>query len=119
MIFVRWGSTPGQAYAGTGPLSWAHTTARLQSEAERSLADEAQGPLAQLLAVPQDGGGDSGPPGSSSFVDEPFVKRFGPGLHRLSDAAIVNAALGVLVEFVERQPVGKCGLGFIDLAPPE
>ena len=119
VIFVRWGSTPGQAYAGTGPLSWAHTTARLQSEAERSLADEAQGPLAQLLAVPQDGGGASGPPGSSSFVDEPFVKRFGPGLHRLSDAAIVNAALGVLVEFVERQPVGKCGLGFIDLAPPE
>ena len=58
VIFVRWGSTPGQAYAGTGPLSWAHTTARLQSETERSLADEAQGPLAQLLAIPQDGGDD-------------------------------------------------------------
>ena len=38
-------------------MSWAHTTARLQSEAERSLADESAGPLAQLLAVPQDGGG--------------------------------------------------------------
>ena len=49
----------------------------------------------------------------------PFVKRFGPGLHRLTDAAIVNAALGVLVDLVERQPDGKCGLGFIDLAPPE
>ena len=60
-----------------------------------------------------------GPPGSSTFVDWPFVKRFGPGLHRLTDAAIVNAALGVLVELVERQPDGKCGLGFIDLAPPE
>ena len=57
-MFVRWGSTPGQPYVGTGPLSWAHTTARLQSEAERSLADEAGGPLAQLLAVPQDGGDD-------------------------------------------------------------
>ena len=53
------GSTPGQPYVGTGPLSWAHTTARLQSETERSLADEAQGPLAQLLAIPQDGGDDS------------------------------------------------------------
>ena len=60
VVFVKWGSTPGQPYAGTGPLSWAHTTARLQSEAERSLADEAGGPLAQLLAVPQDGGDDSG-----------------------------------------------------------
>ena len=60
VVFVRWGSTPGQPYTGTGPLSWAHTTARLQSEAERSLADEAGGPLAQLLAVPQDGGDDGG-----------------------------------------------------------
>ena len=63
VVFVRWGSTPGQPYTGIGPLSWAHTTARLQSEAERSLADEAGGPLAQLLAVPQDGGdaGDGDP----------------------------------------------------------
>ena len=63
VVFVRWGGTPGQPYVGTGPLSWAHTTARLQSETERSLADEAQGPLAQLLAIPQDGGdaGDDDP----------------------------------------------------------
>ena len=60
VVFVRWGSTPGQPYVGTGPLSWAHTTARLQSEAERSLADEAGGPLAQLLAVPSDGGDGEG-----------------------------------------------------------
>ena len=56
VVFLRWGSTPGQSYVGVGPLSWASTTARLQSETERSLADEAQGPLAQLLAIPQDGG---------------------------------------------------------------
>ena len=59
VVFCRWGSTPGQPYVGTGPLSWAHTTARLQSEAERSLADEVGGPLAQLLAIPSDGGDDS------------------------------------------------------------
>ena len=58
VVFAKWGSTPGQPYTGTGPLSWAHTTARLQSETERSLADEASGPLAQLLAIPQDGGDD-------------------------------------------------------------
>ena len=58
VVFVRWGSSPGQPYTGTGPLAWAHTTARLQSETERSLADEAQGPLAQLLAIPSDGGDD-------------------------------------------------------------
>ena len=60
VVFAKWGSTPGQPYTGVGPLSWASTTARLQSETERSLADEVGGPLAQLIAVPQDGGDDSG-----------------------------------------------------------
>ena len=68
-MFVRWGGTPGQPYVGTGPLSWAHTTARLQSEAERSLADEAGGPLAQLLAVPSDGGGEDGDPLAALKLD--------------------------------------------------
>ena len=58
VVFVRWGGTPGQPYTGVGPLSWAHTTARLGSEAERSLADESGGPLAQLLSIPQDPGED-------------------------------------------------------------
>ena len=63
VVFAKWGSTPGQPYVGVGPLSWAHTTARLQSEAERSLADEAAGPIANLLPVPQDGGdGEDGDP---------------------------------------------------------
>ena len=59
VVFVTWGSNPGQPYIGTAPTDWAHTTARLQAEAERSLADESAGPLAQLLAIPQDGGDDS------------------------------------------------------------
>ena len=59
VVFVRWGSAAGQPYVGTGPLSWAHTTARLQGATESSLADEAGGPVAQLLAVPSDGGDDS------------------------------------------------------------
>ena len=70
VVFMRWGSTPGQPYVGTGPLSWAHTTARLQSESERSLADEAGGPLAQLLAIPQDGGaGDEDDPLKGMKID--------------------------------------------------
>ena len=66
VVFVKWGSTPGQPYTGVGPLSWAHTSARLQSETERSLADEAGGPVAQLVSVPQDGG-DGG-------EDDPLAK---------------------------------------------
>ena len=63
VVFVRWGGTPGQPYVGTGPLSWAHTTARLQSEVERSMADESAGPIANLLPIPQDGGdGEEGDP---------------------------------------------------------
>ena len=59
VVHVRWGSSPGRPYSGRGPLSWAHTTARLGSETERSLADELRGPLAQLLTLPKDGGDDS------------------------------------------------------------
>ena len=63
VVFLRWGSTAGRPFVGVGPLSFAHLTARLQSETERSLADEMAGPLAQLLAVPADGGdgGDDDP----------------------------------------------------------
>ena len=56
VVFIRWGGTPGVPYVGTGPLSWASTTAKLQSETERSLADEAGGPIANLVSIPQDGG---------------------------------------------------------------
>lgn len=58
VVFVQWGTAPGTPYVGIGPLRWANLTARLQSETERSLADESRGPLAQLLAIPTDGGGD-------------------------------------------------------------
>ena len=56
LVFLRWGTSPGTRYRGQGPTSWAHLTARLQGELERSLADEAAGPIAQLLAIPADGG---------------------------------------------------------------
>ena len=60
VVFVRWGGAPGQRYVGVGPLRWASTTARLQSETERSLADEAGGPVGNILTVPAgtDGGDD-------------------------------------------------------------
>ena len=58
LVYVRWGTSPGTRYRGQGPTSWAHLTARLQGEVERSLGDEASGPIAQILAVPQDGGDD-------------------------------------------------------------
>ena len=63
VVFIPWGSTPGQPYVGVGPTSWAATTARLGSEAEKALADESAGPIVNILPVPQDGGdgGDDDP----------------------------------------------------------
>ena len=63
LVYVRWGTSPGTRYRGQGPTSWAHLTARLQGEAERSLGDEAAGPIAHILPIPQDGGdgGDDDP----------------------------------------------------------
>ena len=86
VVFVRWGSTPGQTYTGIGPLSWAHTTARLQSESERSLADEAGGPLAQLLSIPQDGG-DGGEDDPLAMLKADIAKARGKALFVETSAA--------------------------------
>ena len=60
VVFVAWGSPTARPYHGLSPSSWAADTARLNANTERSLADEAGGPVAQLLPVPQDGGDDGG-----------------------------------------------------------
>ena len=61
VIFTTWGSPTARPYNGVSPGAWASDTSRLVANAERSLADEAGGPLAQLIPVPQDGGdGDEG-----------------------------------------------------------
>ncbi len=58
VVFVTWGSPTARPYHGLSPSSWAADTARLNANTERSLADEAGGPVAQLLPVPHDGGDD-------------------------------------------------------------
>lgn len=56
VVFVAWGSPTARPYHGLGPATWAADSARLASNAERTLANEAGGPSALLLPVPQDGG---------------------------------------------------------------
>ena len=56
VVFATWGSPTARPYHGLGPTSWAAETARLSANAERALANEAGGPVAQLLPVPLDGG---------------------------------------------------------------
>ena len=63
VVFLRWGGTAGQPYTGTGPTRFAALTARLNAETERSLADEAGGPVAQIVALPQ------GPAGADPEAD--------------------------------------------------
>ena len=63
VVFAAWGAPTARPYHGLPPTGWASETARVTAETERSLADEAGGPLAQLLAIPADGGdgGDDDP----------------------------------------------------------
>ena len=56
VICVSWGTEAIRPYRGIGPAGFASLSARQYSEAERTLADEAGGPLAQIVPVPQDGG---------------------------------------------------------------
>ena len=53
VIFCEWGSPTARPYHGLGPAQWAAEAARLNANAERTLADEAGGPVAGLLTVPE------------------------------------------------------------------
>ena len=53
VVFLKWGSAAGQPYTGTGPLSWASLSATLGAETERSLRDEAKGPIANWCPSPR------------------------------------------------------------------
>ncbi|MDD9989182.1 MAG: phage portal protein [Spirochaetaceae bacterium] len=63
VVFATWGRQPGTPHRGQGPTAWASLTGRLHAEVERSLGDEAAGPLAHLLAIPAD-------PGAGPRTDE-------------------------------------------------
>ena len=56
VVFVAWGSPTSRPYHGLSPANWSADTSRLMANTERALADEAGGPVAQLLPVPVDGG---------------------------------------------------------------
>ena len=50
VVFVAWGSPTARPYHGLSPSSWSADTSRLMANVERSLADEAGGPVAQTVA---------------------------------------------------------------------
>ena len=56
VVFVAWGAPTARPYHGLSPSTWAAQTSRLHANIERLLADEAGGPVAQLLPIPVDGG---------------------------------------------------------------
>ena len=56
VIFATWGSPTARPYHGLSPGAWAVDTSRLVANTERALADEAAGPVAQLVPIPADGG---------------------------------------------------------------
>lgn len=50
----------------------------------------------------------------TGFKDPKFVAAFGPGLHRLTDATLVNLALLTLIDHVRAAPAGTTGLNLFD-----
>ena len=99
IVFATWGVSPGTPYVGVGPLGWASTSARTMAETERSLADEAGGPVAQIIPVPQD------PPNPDGDED---VDVLGPLRSDISkargDAVLVESTSGGWDEGVTKAP---------------
>ena len=63
VLHFRFAFDPARPWYGIGPLGWARETGTLQANLERRLAEEAGGPVAYILPIPQDGGdGEDGDP---------------------------------------------------------
>ena len=67
VIFIAWGAPTARPYHGLSPSVWAADTSRLHANAERGLANEAGGPTALLLPIPE--GHDAG----SDDDDDPLA----------------------------------------------
>ena len=87
VVFITWGSPTARPYHGLSPASWARDTARLMSNAERSLADEAGGPVAQLLPIPSD-------PGEDESDDDPLAPLKGTIKAARGNALLVETTQG-------------------------
>ena len=53
----------------------------------------------------------------SGFKDPEFVRAFGPGLEKLTEAELVNQALTTLIRQAASAPPGKTGLPLFDHDP--
>ena len=53
VIWLSWGTLSTERHRGQGPLALASLAAKAAAEAERSLGDEAGGPVGQLLTTPE------------------------------------------------------------------
>ncbi len=112
VVFVTWGSPTARPYHGLGPTTWAAETARLHENAERSLADEAGGPVAQLMPVPQDGGDgdDDTDPLASLKADIGKAK---------GDALLVETTAGGWQEGKASAPLGDWKQSRLGPMPPD
>ena len=70
VVWLTWGQSTTTPWVGRGPASWASLAAKLTAESERSLGDEAAGPVAQLLPIPQD---PSAPDGDLDGDEDPLA----------------------------------------------
>ena len=63
VLHFRYAVDPASPWRGISPLGWARETGALSGNLERRLQEEAGGPVAHVLAIPQDGGdgGDDDP----------------------------------------------------------
>ena len=55
VVWGCWGRSAATPWVGRSPSSWAGLTAKVASEAERSIGDESSGPITNIVPVPEAG----------------------------------------------------------------
>ena len=85
VVWIAWGTLSLERHRGQGPLSLAHLAAKAAAESERSLGDEAGGPVGQLLTTPEgeevaDDGDDTTPADPYADLRRDIAKARGAAL---------------------------------------
>ena len=60
VVHVRYATRPGEPWRGRSPLSFAEDSRALAAALELRLGQELAGPVGQIIALPQDAGGEAG-----------------------------------------------------------
>ena len=111
VLNFQWGHAPDRPWVGTSPLGFAASSAASAAGLEQRLSEELSGPVANLLAVPRDGGDGS--------ADDPLASLKNDIANARGSAVLVETTRGGYGEGQAAAPTQDWKAQRLGAAPPD